>query len=249
MDNQVPESDKMREKKLFSSGTGKEKKRNGDENIILRDNSLLSITVAREKLVKLDEETISWKYYNSFNFSKMASAFGHLNMSIGITSANNQDGKSLVAANMAVSLTRGYQRRTVIVDMNFQNPSLHKIFGSDLSPGVAEAIQYNHIRVKSTAVQNLFLMTAGDCMGFKPGIEHTMKLRDILNSLKEEFDFVIVDMCSILPVYDFPAHFANEIDGLITVVNTKKTKKEDLQKVFKHLDERRFIGYIFNRVD
>jgi Mrp family chromosome partitioning ATPase len=241
----------MKQKKIFTASALELSKSNmkDQEHIVLRDTPLLPVTIAKDALVKLDEKMVTWKHFNSFNFSKLSSAFGKVNMSIGITSANRGDGKTLVASNMAVSLTRGYQRRTVIVDMNFNNPSLHKVFGAEPYPGVAEAIRYNNIRILPTAVNNLFLMTAGDCKGFKPGIEHTLVLREILNSLKDEFDFVIVDLGSILPIHDFPAHFVNEIDGLINVVNVKSTKKGDLNKVFKHLDERRFLGYIFNKID
>jgi Mrp family chromosome partitioning ATPase len=239
----------MKQKKIFTASALEISNMKNEDEIVLRDTPLLPVCISKDALVRLDEKTVSWKHFNSFNFSKLSAAFGKVNISIGITSANRGEGKTLVASNMAVSLTRGYQRRTVIVDMNFNNPTLHKIFGADQYPGVAEAIKYNNIRVTPTAIQNLFIMTAGDCKGFKPGIEHTLVLREILTALKEEFDFVIVDLSAILPVHNFPAHFVNEIDGLIHVVNAQSTKKGDLNKVFKHLDERRFLGYIFNKIE
>jgi Mrp family chromosome partitioning ATPase len=212
------------------------------------ESSLLPVHISTTAVTKLDRKTIDAKYYNSFNFSKLASVFGNSKMTIGVTSANKNDGKTLVAANMGVSLASGYKQKTLLIDMNFTRPSLHKVFGTKLSPGIAEAIYFQKIRVIPTTINNLYLMTAGDCKTLTPGIEHTLVVRQILFALKNHFDFVIIDMSSILPINDFPIHFINEIDGLISVIDSKKTKKGEFKKIFKHLDETQFIGYVFNRV-
>lgn len=209
----------------------------------------LPMTISDDVLEYYDASTISMKYTNSFNFSKLASIYGNLNMSIGITSANKQEGKTLVASNMAVSLASAYRRTTVLIDLNFKNPQLHKIFDAPLAPGVVEAMTDKTLHVFPTGFENLFLMTAGNYTEFSPGINHTLVLRQILYTLKGEFDTVILDMPSILPISEFPVHFVNEIDGLITVLDTKHTKQESIKKLYKHIDEKRVIGYIFNRVN
>ncbi|MCH8556268.1 MAG: CpsD/CapB family tyrosine-protein kinase [Balneolia bacterium] len=233
-----------------------EVKQESSSSIILKDHKsprknggLLPVLVSAEVLQKPDKEIIQWKHYNSFNFSRLAKAFGDNKLTVGITSARPADGKTVVAANMAVSLASGYQQKTLIIDMNFQRPSLHNVFGAESSPGLAEALCYEKIRVVPTSFENLYLMPIGDVHRLKPGIEHTLILRQILNTVKHEFDFVIVDMCSILPIEDFPVHFINEIDGLISVVNANKTKKGELEKVFKHIEEKQFLGYVFNKVE
>lgn len=214
---------------------------------VAKSSSLLPVHVSPNSLTTIDHKIIALKYYNSFNFSKLAETFNNTKMTIGITSANRKDGKTLVAANMAVSLATGYKQKTLLVDMNFKHPKLHKVFGTDQSPGLAEAIAYKKVRVLPTSVNHLYLMTAGDSE-LAPGIEQTLLLRRILTALRHKFDFVIIDMGSIYPFEDFPVHFINEIDGLIGVIDSQKTKKEDFKKMFKHLDESQFIAYVFNRV-
>lgn len=211
--------------------------------------SILPMIISDSVLEGYNKKVISQKFTNSFNFSKLAAVSGNLNMSIGITSANRREGKTLVASNMAVSLASAYQRSTILVDLNFRNPQLHKIFNAPLEPGVVEAVTLKTVHVCPTAIDNLFLMTAGDCSKFSPGIEKTLLLRELLHTLKKEFNTVIVDMSSMLPISESSVHFVNEIDGLITVVDTKNTKKEALKKVFNHIDEKQFLGYIFNRVN
>lgn len=215
---------------------------------LVKSSHLLPVNVESESLTKIDNNEIALKYYNSFNFSKLAETFDKKKMTIGITSANRKDGKTMVAANMAVSLADGYKQKTLLIDMNFKNPKLHKIFGTDQHPGMAEAIAYKRLWVVPTCVDNLFLMTAGDHK-LVPGIKDTLTLRQILHSLRNEFDFVIIDMGSLYPTEDFPIYFINEIDSLIGVIDSRKTKKADFERIFKHLDESQFIAYVFNRVD
>ncbi|MFU8861721.1 MAG: tyrosine-protein kinase family protein [Cyclonatronaceae bacterium] len=215
---------------------------------ITTTSKFLPVHISAESLKTIDHNTIALKYYNSFNFSKLAETFKNEKMTIGITSANRNDGKTLVAANMAVSLASAYQQKTLLIDMNFKNPKLHKIFGTTQYPGMAEAIAYKKVRVVPTSVNNLYLMTAG-ASERAPGIERTLHLRQVLYSLRNEFDFVIIDMGSIYPIQDFPIHFINEIDGLIGVIDSSKTKKADFRRIFKHLNESHFIAYVFNRVN
>jgi Mrp family chromosome partitioning ATPase len=238
--------------KIIVSGQGEEKIKLSEslekKRTFVYDSSLVPMTISDDRLDHLDSRMVSKKFYNNFNFSKLPQSLNKMNISLGITSANSKEGKTLVASNMAVSLAKAYRQKTVLVDLNFKNPNLHKVFGAQLQPGLAEAMQNRMLRVTPTMVDDLFLLSAGDCKQYEPGIKDTMALREILYTLKSEFDFIIVDMAAVFPFEEFPVHFINEIDGLITVVDAQNTRQEHLDKIYKHVDEKRFIGYIFNRV-
>lgn len=215
--------------------------------VFVGDSSLVQVTVSKQQLRHVDPDIVREMFYNNFNFSKLANRNTNLKLALGITSANRQEGKTLVASNMAVSLARAYKQRTVLVDLNFKNPNLHKVFGGRIKPGMAEAMQHNKLCVNPTKVENLYLVTAGDVYNYSPGIQDTIALREILYTLKNEFDFIIVDMSSIFPIEEFPIHYVNEVDGLLTVIDAQNTKKSHLKNIYKHVDERRFMGYIFNK--
>lgn len=219
------------------------------DSVTVRDASLLPLVIREEALRKIDPKIVSEKFYNSFNFSKLPVKNGQDKLIIGITSPNKGEGKTVAASNMAVSLATAYRQRTVIVDMNFQNPMLHKVFGGDLVPGLADAMCHRKLNVVPTKADDLFLLSAGDVKSYKPGIKDTLVLREILHTLKKEFDCIIIDMGAVFPVENFPAHFINEIDGLIAVIDNSKTRKDHLQKMYKHLNEYRVIGHIFNRYE
>lgn len=236
-DDKLPQQDNHGEKQSETSTVYKP--------AFVHNPSLVPMVISDDKSTSIDAGIVSRQFYNRFNFSKLAAREG--NLALGVTSANEQEGKTLVASNMAVSLSRAYRQRTVLIDLNFDDPQLHKVFGVRRNPGLVEAMRNRMMRVIPTQIDDLFILPAGDVYNYTPGIEDTISLREILYTLKNEFDFIIADMSAIFPVGEFPIHFVNEIDGLITVIDTTSTKKEQLKKIYKQIDERRFIGYVFNR--
>lgn len=214
----------------------------------------------------IDPSVVAFPFYNSFNYSFLSKDKRDLYLTVGVTSANPGEGKTLVASNLAVSLALAFQRRTILVDLNLQQPRLHDIFGASLSPGFSEALTGGSISVTATQVENLAVLTAGTLNGHHQptngsngngslkrklqepsvGLQHLSAFRDILYSLEEEYDFVIVDLPSI-NVRNFPVLFASQLNGLIVVVDSGKTKKEDLENMFRQISERQVLGFVFNR--
>lgn len=98
------------------------------------------ITISRESGKFIDPAVISPKFYNCFNYSLIPKGQVGVNLVVGVTSPGAGDGKTLVAANLAVSLAAANQRETVLVDLCLQNPQIHKIFGTNLGPGLGGAL-------------------------------------------------------------------------------------------------------------
>ena len=221
-----------------------------------------SVIFHPEKGSFVDDRVVKYKYYNAFNYSLLSSGHESVTMTFGVTSPNDGEGKTLVAANLAVSLAMGSQKKTILVDLQIHNPRLHEIFGVPSSPGLKEALQNGSISVFQTAIENLSLLTVGkeffakenkhaaqtDSDKVRLGLEHLPAFRDIIYSLEQEFDFVIVDMPSVRSEM-VPVLFANQLHGLLIVINSGKTRKEDLDEMFRQINERQVLGFVFNRFD
>lgn len=220
-----------------------------DGDFVIRSRASLPMVISNDRPDYIDTSVVASKYYNGFNFLKLPEEFRKLQMAFGITSSQKGEGKTLVSANMAVSMAKAYELKTVIVDLNFKKPKLHKIFGVDLSPGIVETFQGQKMKLTQTKIDNLYVLPAGSSKNYHPGVNDLSILRKLINTLKESFDFVIVDMNSIFPVREYPVLFANEMDGLLAVVDTQRTKQEELDKIYRHVNEDQVIGYIFNKVD
>ena len=188
-------------------------------------------------------------------------------MTLGITSARQGEGKTLVASNLAVSLALGSQKKTIIIDLNIVSPKLHHVFGTVQSPGLAEAFSNGSIHVSHTTVEHLSVLTTGNFLGqekdvshsasfsdlstraiLRPmlGLDHLAAFRDIIYSLEQVYDFIILDMPA-MNSKDVPLLFANQLNGLIIVVDSGKTKQEDIESIFRQVNAHQVIGFVFNR--
>jgi Mrp family chromosome partitioning ATPase len=215
----------------------------------------------------VDEQVIKFQYYNSFNYSFLSRDQDSVSMTLGITSPNPGEGKTLVACNLAVSLAMGSRKKTVLVDLNVYNPCLHRVFGTERGPGLAEALRGGNIHVTQTQIDNLCVLTADNFVSVQDGkvasppfssfatqplvhpalsLDQLASFRDTIYSLEQEFEFVIVDMPS-LNTQGFPVLYANQLNGLVVVVNTGATKKEEINGIFHQINERQVLGFVFNR--
>ena len=216
----------------------------------------------------IDSKVITSRFYNCFNYSLLSPGNGSVNLAVGITSANPGEGKTLVASNLAVSLALANQRETVLVDLNLGKPNVNSVFGVPQSPGLVESFYDGAIHLSKTPVKDLYVLGAGGSAGTPLGrvrtaavggassrngsnqsvqLEHLAAFRDVIYSLKEQFDFIVVDMPSIHE-HTFPVLFANYLDGILVVVDAGRTKQEDLDHMFRHLNERQVLGFVMNRV-
>lgn len=210
-----------------------------------------SVVAKRHQTRPIDGTVVKKKFYNAFNYTKMPREYKHKKLTIGVTSPSQNEGKTLVASNLAVSFALGYQRKTVIVDFNIKHPHLHEVFGVDIKPGLTESLRNGHIELYKTEIPELFVLPAGEIYNerFEIGLSSLVPIRDVIYSLEQEFDFVVVDMSSVFPVEDFPALLANEVDGLMVVVDVTKTKQTEIDKIFRQIDKNQMIGFVLNKVE
>jgi Mrp family chromosome partitioning ATPase len=238
----------------------------GDERIV---RLIKSISINPLKGEQFDERIIKYKYYNSFNYSQLARDPGNSPLSFGIISAQPGEGKTVVAANLAVSLALGWRKKTLILDLNIAHPSLHRVFGTALSPGLAESLNNGTIHVSDTAIEHLSVLSTGQFFGQpvdvgraapfselatgarqKPtlGLSQLAPFRDVIYSLEQVYDFIIVDMPA-MNLNEVPTLFALQLNGLIIVVDSGKTKQEEIDSIFRQINPNHVIGFVFNHFD
>jgi Mrp family chromosome partitioning ATPase len=206
-----------------------------------------TVIVSSDGVGEIDNTIVSPRYYNCFNYSLLPKDQRDLKLSLGITSPNPGDGKTLAASNLAVALAMSYQRKTVLVDLNIQRPRLHEVFGTPLRPGLVEAFNDVTVHVSATRLEDLFVLSAGESMARPLGLDRFAFFRDVIYSLVQEFEFVIVDMPSI-GVPGFPVLFASQLNGLFVVLDFGRTKRWEVDKMFRLLNEGQILGFIFNRI-
>jgi capsular exopolysaccharide synthesis family protein len=134
-----------------------------------------------------------------------------------VTSAMQGEGKTSLVSQLAGSMAAA-GLRTLIVDCDFRNPSVHKLFDLTVSVGVSEVLcQQADLSeaVRPTAIPNLWIIPAGQCSTrVITALAQGHPLEALFNRLRGQFDFIIVDSCPVLPVAD-ALLIGQHVDGVV----------------------------------
>lgn len=141
--------------------------------------------------------------------------------SILVTSASANEGKTTVSCQLAASLARS-GKRVVIVDCDFRRPSAHLMMDAQEGPGICE-----YMRGESS-LKEICQQTSADGLAFIPAGQIDQDVlqklsadggRSLIDVLKSEFDFVIIDTSPLLFVAE-PSMLAQNAD--IVLLSTRK---------------------------
>jgi capsular exopolysaccharide synthesis family protein len=133
-----------------------------------------------------------------------------------VTSAGGGEGKTSLASQLAASLARAW-RKTLLVDGDLRNPAAHKLFDQPLEPGFSEVLRGEvnlADAVKPTLLSRLWLLPAGHWDSHAVQALAQDGVGGLFEQLKEQYDFVIVDSCPVLPVAD-SLLLGQHVDGVI----------------------------------
>lgn len=192
------------------------------------------------------------------NYNKLSTKLEYLNRTKGqkvflLTSVAENEGKSTIAANIALSLAeRG--NRVALLDMDFKKPALHKIFGvkatkqPDLGDLLSGKVRLEDYRLKQ--YQDTQLCLACNMTPHEDYVDwiHSSRINEILDSFKNGiFDYVIIDTPPLFAAADLPV-IAKLADAVFVVVRTDCVPAADINDSILSLSEEcgKFAGCILN---
>lgn len=179
-----------------------------------------------------------------------ASSDKHGYKSFMITSAYENEGKSSVAANLALALAKN-GRKVVLVDADFNKPAVFKIFDLDGSKSLNKAIEGTSSWSSQVVSDRsgLDLLPCSQDTLKSEILTNSKKLDEIMKELREEYDFVIVDTC--------PAYYLNEpmamnelVDATLFVVRQDYVTSDVINETVKRLTyvKDNVLGVVFKNV-
>lgn len=155
---------------------------------------------------------------------------------IQIESAMAKEGKTSVTANLAVSLGLT-DKKVVVVDLDFRRPRLHRVFKLAKENGIAEYMMGSLSReglIKHTSYKNVDLITRGAEI-YNPALILTHeKFLALINSLRNEYDFILLDCAPILQTSDY-IHISKVSDGVLFLVAYGRTAKAQVADAIHEL--------------
>lgn len=167
-----------------------------------------------------------------------------------VSSATKEEGKSTVAANLAVTFT-GSEKKVLIIDLDLRRPTLHKIFGENKEPGLSDALFDSTKDVRlSTVAPNVDLITVGHKTPEPASVLDSKRLKQLIDKYKAEYDHIILDTAPYGIISD-SASLLRLIDGLILVSRFNVTTKRELKFTLEGLEHLNadVLGIVLNAFD
>jgi capsular exopolysaccharide synthesis family protein len=181
--------------------------------------------------------------------TRLAHADGAQNLrTVLVTSPQKGEGKSITAANLALTMAQELQRRVAIVEADLRKPSLRHFFGLPAGPGLSEyltgAAELRDV-MRFLPEFNLIVIDAGLAPANPAELLGSTAMRRLLDHLRARFDRVILDTPPVLPLADV-AVLAPLVDGALMVVRAGVTPKPAIENALRAFDSSRLLGVVLN---
>jgi capsular exopolysaccharide synthesis family protein len=172
--------------------------------------------------------------------------------SLVVTSAGPGEGKSIVAANLALALAQAGQR-VLLIDGDMRRPRVHEIYQCPQEPGLSNVLTGNaklSEAIRRSTVPGLWLLSAGHIPPNPAELLGSRRYLDLIASLDEHFDWAILDTPPVLAVAD-SSIAANDASGVVFVVGSDKTSRHAARAAIEQLTaaNAHIVGSVLNKVD
>jgi len=165
-----------------------------------------------------------------------------------ITSTMPEEGKSLISANLAVTLARSRHLKTLLVECDLRRPTLANVLTGRNLPGLSECLQSNrgvHEVIYETQPSGFFFLPAGLPPANPLELMQSPRFQQIMQYLAASFDWVLVDSPPVLPLAD-TSLLMRFSDGVLMVVREGITQKKPMQKAIEVIDPALLLGVVLN---
>jgi succinoglycan biosynthesis transport protein ExoP len=184
--------------------------------------------------------------------SVLLSVPDHAPRVIMMTSAIPGEGKSTVSRDLAAMLAM-HNTRVLLIDGDLHKPTQSVACGLRKSPGLSELLSSNvdvsDLILPVESVPGLFLLPAGKLPPQPATLLSSSKLPALLDQLKQEFDFVVLDLPPVLRVSD-PVLVAPLADAVVILVREQRANRKEIRQAISLIRRAHgnIIGFVMNGV-
>ena len=227
---------------------------------------------------------------NHINMSQFVESFRSLRTSIQllgtdmpiksiiITSPNPQEGKSVIAANLAISMAQT-GLKILLIDGDLRKPVQHILFAKRKSPGLTDYLLIEESQFKNkqanneitqlfngnsenienstlfsslvtqTDIDNLTLLTSGKKPLDSSAIISSNCIKTLIDKLITKYDLIIIDSPPVLPVTDAIV-LSQIINGVLFVVKSGRSNRDEIVRASTLVRNRgKIIGGVLNNIE
>jgi protein-tyrosine kinase len=167
-----------------------------------------------------------------------------------VTSVGQDEGKSIVLANLAITMAES-GRSVVMIDCDLRHPSLHTVFGVSDQPGLTSMVLNPDLAAPlvATSVPNVSLLPAGPLPPNPAELISSERFTRVLEAIGAGVDCVLIDAPPVVAVTDATI-LAARVDGVLLVVDSGRTRRDPARRAREQLQRvgARLLGVVLTNV-
>jgi capsular exopolysaccharide synthesis family protein len=179
-----------------------------------------------------------------------------------VSSGMPAEGKSFVAANLAVSMARNSVNSILLIDGDLRRPTLHNLLGAPNDVGLTEYLagtaELNAIMQRDSGsetaenaaqrgISNLTFIPAGKCGDNSSELVANRRIEELILNLAPHFDWILIDSPPVLAVTD-AVELARTADAVLLVARGAATPYSVAQRAQATFGNSRILGFVLNDI-
>jgi exopolysaccharide/PEP-CTERM locus tyrosine autokinase len=201
-------------------------------------------------IVYTDPDSYEAEQFRMLRTSVLFPKSGNIARSIMIASTAPAEGKSFVAANLAISIAQNIDKHVLLIDCDMRNPSIHKLFGYGSVPGLSDYLTQGEplpSLIRKTLIERLSILPGGPIPPNPAELLTSGRMTDLLKEVTQRYNdrFIIIDTPPIQLTAEARA-LAKFSDGVLLVVRFGSSSKELAADVIEKIGQDRLIGVVGN---
>ncbi|MDO9545347.1 MAG: polysaccharide biosynthesis tyrosine autokinase [Pelolinea sp.] len=167
-----------------------------------------------------------------------------------VTSSGPSEGKSLIAANLAVVFAQG-GKRVLIMDGDLRKPALHLYFGVPNRLGLSDLFRGQSIQEVAHVWKSnklVAVVTSGSLPPNPSELLGSEKMDQILEQLRLMADIIIIDSPPCM--FTDAQVLSSKVDGILITIYPGHTHRDNAKAAVEQLErtDARILGIVFNRI-
>jgi protein-tyrosine kinase len=182
---------------------------------------------------------------------------------IVVASGMPSEGKSFVAANLAMSMARNSVNNILLIDGDLRRPTLHELLGAPNTPGLSDYLQgtaglidiMQRYRRSGTAqnsgadiISNLTFIPSGKASDNSSELVANHHIEDLIATVSPHFNWIVIDSPPVLAVTD-AVDLARAADAIVLVAREATTRYDVAQRAQAAFSNSRILGFVLNAVN
>jgi capsular exopolysaccharide synthesis family protein len=211
-------------------------------------------TLVRHRLIAGGADPLVVQAYKLLRTHILQKTFTEGHNTLMVVSPRPDEGKTLTAVNLAISMAQELDKTALLVDADLRAPAIHKYFGLPVGPGLIDYLEGSktipELLVHPQGLDKLVLLPGGRPTEWAAELIRSGRMVELVKEVKNFYPdrYILFDLAPMLSYADALA-FAPLVDGIIVVVEARQTPREDLMRMREMLAGYPVLGYVFNKAD